>query len=684
MVQHALFRTHRTLLFCCVCICFLLLLPLVAHHYISKQYDVQHDLANSDAISIEGGSGDYGFQSDPLRELHRALQVQGLNSRIREMVRIRSSVASELRTLEGQRQKLRQELSTLTTKVDELKALCNRKQADLERIRLSLDQIQYDQREANLHNQPFIARPLQILPSEVPQLSKHHNKKLTSDFNWQSCSMRRCFDYSRCSVTSGFRVYFYHPTQNTDDDDEQSNIGREQAVQEMSTASQVTTVLDAFSSNRHITFDAATACVFAVLLLPHHFRHNNSRELEHYIRTLPFYNEGLNHVVFNFIPDTDLLATGINLGKAMVVQSHFSERTYRRNFDITFNVVPPADTDSAPIAHCPARRKYLATYNGPGNGLVTVMNALTDLESKATSDVFKFVFEDSDNEDSVLSQSTYALVLPEVDSAIVSSAKIHTRMRNVLKNGAIPVVLGGEYLKLPFDEVLDWSRAAVLLPTARVTELHYILKSIGDGDLLELKRQGTLYFKRYLSSVRSSVDTALAVIRQTRLQIAAPAARDEPSILMYNASQPMKYFDPTENVSPDSAEPDEMLGPLEPPFPSLTYQRNHSLTLTHGYQLWNEVSLDPFTTYPFTPFDPVLPSEAKFIGSSYGFRPIGSGSGGAGKEFSERLGGNVPKEQFTIVVLTYEREAVLIDSLQRLKGLPYLNKVLVSPSAALQ
>ena len=43
------------------------------------------------------------------------------------------------------------------------------------------------------------------------------------------------------------------------------------------------------------------------------------------------------------------------------------------------------------------------------------------------------------------------------------------------------------------------------------------------------------------------------------------------------------------------------------------------------------------------------------LGSGMGFRPIGRGAGGAGKEFSENLGGNSPREQFTIVMLTYER-----------------------------
>ena len=47
-------------------------------------------------------------------------------------------------------------------------------------------------------------------------------------------------------------------------------------------------------------------------------------------------------------------------------------------------------------------------------------------------------------------------------------------------------------------------------------------------------------------------------------------------------------------------------------------------------------------------------------GSSLGFRPIAGGCGGSGKEFSENLGGNLPREQFTIVILTYEREQVFI------------------------
>lgn len=120
----------------------------------------------------------------------------------------------------------------------------------------------------------------------------------------------------------------------------------------------------------------------------------------------------------------------------------------------------------------------------------------------------------------------------------------------------------------------------------------------------------------------------------------------------YFYSQPLK----TEADIPDP-DTDENLGPIEPPFPSVSFTRNYTISLLTGYELWN-VWGDPFNLYPNLPNNPILPTEAKFSGSQLGFRPINSGSGGSGKEFSESLGGNLPREQFTIVMLTYEREQV--------------------------
>jgi len=49
-----------------------------------------------------------------------------------------------------------------------------------------------------------------------------------------------------------------------------------------------------------------------------------------------------------------------------------------------------------------------------------------------------------------------------------------------------------------------------------------------------------------------------------------------------------------------------------------------------------------------------------WLGSSYGFRPIGHGVGGTGKEFSEALGGNMPREQFTGIFLSVDRNCEFV------------------------
>ena len=113
---------------------------------------------------------------------------------------------------------------------------------------------------------------------------------------------------------------------------------------------------------------------------------------------------------------------------------------------------------------------------------------------------------------------------------------------------------------------------------------------------------------------------------------------------------------------------------FKPRLPSPQFRRNFSSLSVEGHNTWNMHWCAAFRMTPHTPWQPVLPSDAKYMGSAARFRPIGEGKEGLGKEFSQALGGNAVQEQFTVVMLTYERELVLIDSLTRLYNLPYLNK----------
>uniref|UniRef100_A0A8R1EQ46 Glyco_transf_64 domain-containing protein n=1 Tax=Caenorhabditis japonica TaxID=281687 RepID=A0A8R1EQ46_CAEJA len=94
----------------------------------------------------------------------------------------------------------------------------------------------------------------------------------------------------------------------------------------------------------------------------------------------------------------------------------------------------------------------------------------------------------------------------------------------------------------------------------------------------------------------------------------------------------------------------------------------------YSYYTWNDI-MSPFNSKEYLISSAEPPAEAEFHDDTkIGFRPIDPGSG---VEFSKALGGNRQREQFTVVLLTYERDAVLTGALERLHQLPYLNKILV-------
>ena len=69
-----------------------------------------------------------------------------------------------------------------------------------------------------------------------------------------------------------------------------------------------------------------------------------------------------------------------------------------------------------------------------------------------------------------------------------STITLQARVFESLKHGAIPVILGNHAV-LPLAEAIDWGKLALVLPKARIMELHYLLRSFSDADLLLMRRQ---------------------------------------------------------------------------------------------------------------------------------------------------------------------------------------------------
>ncbi|EDW71425.1 exostosin-3 [Drosophila virilis] len=703
-------RQCRLYKFTILILLLLVLLPLIAHR---KLLNAELDAPPTDV-----------HRTRPLLDAYEdfsAMRASDLKMRIEEMLRIKSTVSVELRELESRRQKLQSDISQYNQKIEELKQELLREQTELERLKISVEQAQVAQQEAVQRNTPELALPRTLLPSSLPRKMNAVGKGIAA-----ACEMHNCFDHSRCSLTSGFPVYLYDP-----------DVYNVQRAGYDIDGFLKTTLKQTLGYNAHIVRDPKLACIYLVLvgeaLLEQDLLRNNRYAAQEVVQQpqqstaaneapnspidmqklyqLPYWGgDGRNHVLLN-LARRDLNSARTNpllqqnTMRAIIVQSSFERDQFRPGYDL---IVPPilgppgGDVWQECASMVPARRKFLLTFQGelrPTQFAQSdlqplddfIIDHLNDMSRTATQDHFQLQFQcvpateqqeadalgdwtlcgSDSSRKQLLKDSTYVLVLPPLGQR-VSSTLMLARLYEALRSGAVPVILGADELRLPYAETIDWRRAALLLPKARITELHFLLRAVQDADLLQLRRQGRLIWERYLSSVQATVDTVIASMRD-RLGIPPRPVPPVVAQSVFNSTFiPLKSEPP---VGMDT-EPEESLGPIEPPYPSPSFRRNYTVFRIQSKEAWNDW-MDPFFLYPQLPFDPALPSEAKFMGSHTGFRPIGKGIGGAGKEFSEALGGNYPREQFTIVILTYEREQVLMDSLGRLYGLPYLHKVVV-------
>ncbi|XP_020748760.1 exostosin-like 3 isoform X1 [Odocoileus virginianus] len=655
----------------------LVFFPLIAHYYLTTLDEA--DEAGKRIFGPRAGS--------ELCEVKHVL----------DLCRIRESVSEELLQLEAKRQELNSEIAKLNLKIEACKKSIENAKQDLLQLKNVISQTEHSYKELMAQNQPKLSLPIRLLPEK-------DDAGLPPPKAQRSCRLHNCFDYSRCPLTSGFPVYVY--------DSDQFAFGSyldplvKQAFQATARA------------NVYVTDNADIACLYVILVgemqEPAVLRPS---DLEKQLSSLPHWRaDGHNHVILSLSRkwDTQNLLYNVSTGRAMVAQSTFYAAQYRPGFDLV--VSPLVHAMSEPNfmeipPQVPVKRKYLFTFQGEkieslrsslqearsfeeemegdppadyDDRIIATLKAVQD--SKLDQVLVEFTCKNQprpslptewalcgEREDrlELLKLSTFALIITPGDPRLLVSAGCAARLFEALEVGAVPVVLG-EHVQLPYQDVLQWSEAALVVPKPRVTEVHFLLRSLSDSDLLAMRRQGRFLWETYFSTTDSIFSTVLAVIR-TRIQIPAAPIREEAAAEIPHRSGKAAGTDP--NMA-DTGDLD--LGPVEtePPYASPKYLRNFTLTVTDLYRSWNSAP-GPFHLFPHTPFDPVLPSEAKFLGSGTGFRPIGGGAGGSGKEFQAALGGNVPREQFTVVMLTYEREEVLMNSLERLNGLPYLNKVVV-------
>ena len=465
-----------------------------------------------------------------------------IKSRIEELLRIKDSVRKELMSLEQKRAGMLAEIQGLSLTMDRLRMEESRESKELERLKVSIEQVKLQQKEFIQRNTPDIAPPL-------PLLAARPQPKRTPAPASECPVMSRCWDFSRCSLTSRLPVFLYPST---------------------------SPLYSTLSASPYITPSPDRACVHVVL---------DPSDLESLQALDHWAGDGRNHIViFSDSQPRD----EYHADKAVIVSSEARSGVYRPGHDLT---IPPLADDTVytwdllqPLV--PVTREFLLEFEAHRDlsalerdtpevakqerRLVAV---LQDMKLKGTTDKFLMSYScqgvrteptgewalcgSEETRLARLRRATFCLILPSpASSDILSCVGIQTRLRECLVAGSVPVILSAE-VRLPFSEVIDWTEAAIILPRQRVTELHFLLRTFIHSDIFAMKRQGRMIFETYLSGRQVILNTILDVIRH-RLSIPGLHFTDTPSPSVFNKTFTPQLMDHL----PPEVEPDESLGKI--------------------------------------------------------------------------------------------------------------------------
>lgn len=336
------------------------------------------------------------------------------------------------------------------------------------------------------------------------------------------CTMETCFDRTKC--LNGFKVYVY-PIQNGEKIS--PLFGK---------------LLKVLRESRFYTDDPQKACLFipSVDILD---RDNLSEDYVHdmpsKIWSLPHWNGGINHIIFNLFSGTwpdyteDLL---FNSGKAILAKASVSMEFIRPGFDVSFPLFlkthPQKGTGSPEIAASnsavfPLHRKYKLAFKGKRylsgigsesrNSFYHIHNGddivlLTTCKHGKNWQLRKDQRCDKDNEeydkydyDELLKNATFCLT--------PRGRRLGSyRFLESLQAGCIPVLLSNGW-ELPFSEMIDWSKALIQGDEKLLTELPSIVRSYSKEQILAMKQQTLFLWEAYFSSVEKIILTTLEIIR---------------------------------------------------------------------------------------------------------------------------------------------------------------------------
>ena len=237
---------------------------------------------------------------------------------------------------------------------------------------------------------------------------------------------------------------------------------------------------------------------------------------------------------------------GMDIGQALLAQPAFLSASFRPFYDVITPTGNASDVDDeaewwtgSPLMH-PVRRGYLLSFwaqyipKPPAGSAAERHQEFLDREEELRELGERCrdchvqlscpppgplgeptewgLCSTGDKRAAVLSQSTFALTVSPSDQHLMTSWTFQTRLREALRVGAVPVLVGHMGRQLPLGELLDWERAVVTLPLARIQDLPAFLSVLPDSQVCRLQLEMMMMMTMMITVSSVAITIVIAVI----------------------------------------------------------------------------------------------------------------------------------------------------------------------------
>lgn len=343
--------------------------------------------------------------------------------------------------------------------------------------------------------------PVQVLSADSP----------TAEATNSSCTYFGCFNVYRCgSQGNKLLVYVYPPKIYLD--------SLERAVTSQMTK-EFYQIINAIISSKFYTPNPHEACIFIPSIDTLNQNRLKLQEVSQALRSLPFWNNGENHLIFNMVPGSvpDYnTVIDVSIGRAVIAGAGMSSLTYRPGFDVSLPVYSPLVNSlkttsnntrtwlvmSSQINFNSAFEQDLMEVKTISPKDILVLGPC--LHYNPMNNTIRCVREDVYKYPDVLQTATFCLV--------IRGARLgQSTLLESMAAGCIPVIIA-DSLMMPFHSTIDWTRAAIFIREVDVLLTIPVLKKISQRRITELREHGAWMYKKYFKSVEKITETTLEIL----------------------------------------------------------------------------------------------------------------------------------------------------------------------------